>query len=101
MRKRKWLAAGGSLLAASIGLFGSAAAASASAASPVVGYTYIDGNTTANTIDGFPARRRVAHRAGRFPVRRRGRWPGHGAGLSGRDSGDRGRQVPAGGGRRQ
>jgi 6-phosphogluconolactonase len=53
MRKRKWLAAGGSLLAASIGLFGSAAAASASAASPVVGYTYIDGNTTANTIDGF------------------------------------------------
>ena len=54
MRKRKWLAAGGSLLAASIGLFGSAAAASASTASPVVGYTYIDGNTaTANTIDGF------------------------------------------------
>ena len=54
MRKRKWLAAGGSLLAASIGLFGSAAAARASTASPVVGYTYIDGNTaTANTIDGF------------------------------------------------
>ena len=54
MRKRKWLAAGGSLLAASIGLFGSAAAASASTPSPVVGYTYIDGNTaTANTIDGF------------------------------------------------
>ena len=45
---------GGSLLAASIGMFGSAAAASASTPSPVVGYTYIDGNTaTANTIDGF------------------------------------------------
>ena len=54
MRKRKWLAAGGSLLAASIGLFGSAAAASASTASPVVGYTYVNGNTAAaNTIDGF------------------------------------------------
>ena len=54
MRKRTWLAAGGSMLAVSIGLFGSAIAASASTASPVVGYTYIDGNTaTANTIDGF------------------------------------------------
>jgi 6-phosphogluconolactonase len=54
MRKRKWLAAGGSLLAASIGLFGAAGAASASTASPVTGYTYVDGNTaTANTIDGF------------------------------------------------
>jgi 6-phosphogluconolactonase len=54
MRKRKWLAAGGSLLAAAIGLFGAAGAASASTASPVTGYTYVDGNTaTANTIDGF------------------------------------------------
>jgi 6-phosphogluconolactonase len=54
MRKRTWLAAGGSLLAATIGLFGAATAAGASTASPVVGYTYIDGNTaTANTIDGF------------------------------------------------
>jgi 6-phosphogluconolactonase len=54
MRKRKWLAAGGSLLAASIGLFGAAGAANASTASPVTGYTYVDGNTaTANTIDGF------------------------------------------------
>jgi hypothetical protein len=54
MRKRTWLAAGGSLLAATIGLFGAATAASASPVSPVVGYTYIDGNTvTANTIDGF------------------------------------------------
>jgi 6-phosphogluconolactonase len=54
MRKRTWLAAGGSLLAATIGLFGAAASASASTASPVVGYTYVDGNTTtANTIDGF------------------------------------------------
>jgi hypothetical protein len=52
MRKRTLLAAGGSLLAATIGLFG--AGASASTASPVVGYTYVDGNTTsANTIDGF------------------------------------------------
>ncbi len=54
MHKRKWLAAGGSLLAATIGLFGAAASASASTVSPVVGYTYLDGNTaTANTIDGF------------------------------------------------
>jgi 6-phosphogluconolactonase len=54
MSKRRWLAAGGSLLAATIGLFGAATAAGASTASPVVGYTYIDGNTaTANTVDGF------------------------------------------------
>jgi 6-phosphogluconolactonase len=55
LRKRTCLAAaGGSLLAATIGLFGAATAASASTASPVVGYTYIDGNTaTANTIDGY------------------------------------------------
>ena len=54
MRKRTCLAAGGSMLAATIGLFGAAAPAGASTASPVVGYTYIDGNTaTANTIDAF------------------------------------------------
>jgi hypothetical protein len=54
MGKRRWLAAGSSLLAAAIGLVGAATAASASTTSPVVGYTYIDGNTaTANTIDGF------------------------------------------------
>src|SRR5450755_3563787 len=54
MGKRRWLAAGSSLLAAAIGLLGAATAASASTTSPVVGYTYIDGNTaTANTIDGF------------------------------------------------
>jgi 6-phosphogluconolactonase len=55
LRKRTCLAAaGGSLLAATIGLFGAATAASASTASPVVGYTYVDGNTaTANTIDGY------------------------------------------------
>jgi hypothetical protein len=54
MRKRTWLAAGGSLLAATFGLFGAAASASASTTSPVVGYTYINGNTaTANTIAGF------------------------------------------------
>ena len=54
MGKRRWLAAGSSLLAAAIGLLGAATAASAGTASPVVGYTYIDGNTaTANTIDGF------------------------------------------------
>jgi len=42
------------MLAATIGLFGAAAPAGASTASPVVGYTYIDGNTvTANTIDAF------------------------------------------------
>jgi 6-phosphogluconolactonase len=54
MGKRRWLAGGGSVLAATIGLLGAGTAASASTASPVVGYTYIDGNTaTANTIDGF------------------------------------------------
>src|SRR5260221_9799876 len=54
MRKRVCLAAGGSLLAATISLFGAAAPASASTASPVVGYTYVDDNTaTANTIAGF------------------------------------------------
>ena len=42
------------MLAATIGLFGAATTASASTASPVVGYTYVDGNTaTANTIDGY------------------------------------------------
>jgi 6-phosphogluconolactonase len=56
LRKRTRLAAaGGSLLAAAIGILGvPAIAASASTPSPVVGYTYIDGNTTlANTIDGY------------------------------------------------
>ncbi len=55
MRKRTRMAAvGGSLLVAAIGIFGVPAAASASPPSPVVGYTYIDGNTApANTIDGF------------------------------------------------
>jgi 6-phosphogluconolactonase len=54
MSKRRWLAAGGSLLAATIGLLGTVTGASASTGSRVVGYTYIDGNTaTANTIDGF------------------------------------------------
>jgi len=54
MRKRTWLSAGGSLLTATIGLLGPAAAASATTTSPVVGYTYVDGNTAgANTIDGF------------------------------------------------
>jgi 6-phosphogluconolactonase len=54
MRKRVCLAAGGSLLAATISLFGAAASASASTPSPVVGYTYVNDNTaTANTIAGF------------------------------------------------
>ena len=60
MGKRRWLAGGGSVLAATIGLLGAGTAASASTAasggtsSPVVGYTYVNGNTaTANTIDGF------------------------------------------------
>jgi hypothetical protein len=54
MRKRTRLAAGGSLLAATLGLFGAAASASASTTSPVTGYTYVNGNTaTANTIAGF------------------------------------------------
>ncbi len=52
MRPRTFLAAGGSLLVATIGLFSTAT--SASATSPVVGYTYLDDNTaTANTIAGF------------------------------------------------
>ncbi|MGI8451434.1 MAG: lactonase family protein [Streptosporangiaceae bacterium] len=54
MGKRRWLAAGSSVLAATIGLLGAATAASAGTTSRVVGYTYIDGNTAiANTIDGF------------------------------------------------
>jgi 6-phosphogluconolactonase (cycloisomerase 2 family) len=54
MHMRVCLAAGGSLLVATIGLFGAAASASASTASPVVGYTYVNDNTaTANTIAGF------------------------------------------------
>jgi 6-phosphogluconolactonase len=54
MRKRICLAACGGLAAATIGVFGAAGSASASSASPVVGYTYIDDNTaTANTIAGF------------------------------------------------
>ena len=59
MRKHTGLVASGAMLAATIGLFGTAASASASTtsastASPVVGYTYLDGNTaTSNTIDAF------------------------------------------------
>jgi len=55
LRKRTRLAAaGGSLLAAAIAIFGVPAVASASTTSPVVGYTYLDGNTaTANTIDAY------------------------------------------------
>jgi len=55
MHKRTWLAAaGGSLLAATLGVFGAAASASASTTPPVVGYTYVNGNTaTANTIAGY------------------------------------------------
>ncbi len=54
MRKRVCLAAGGSLLAATISLFGAAASASAGLASPVVGYTYVNDNTaTVNTVAGF------------------------------------------------
>jgi 6-phosphogluconolactonase len=54
MRKRIWLAAGASLLMAALSMAGAAASATADTASPVTGYTYIDGNTiTANTIDGY------------------------------------------------
>jgi 6-phosphogluconolactonase len=53
-RARTCLAAGGSLLVATTGLFGAAAAVSAEPTSPVVGYTYVDDNTApANTIAGF------------------------------------------------
>jgi 6-phosphogluconolactonase len=54
MGKRTSLAAAASVLAATIGFFGTAASASASPTSPVVGYTYLNDNTaTANTIAGF------------------------------------------------
>src|SRR6204780_515633 len=54
MRKRVCLAAGGSLLAATISLFGAAASASAGTASPVVGYTYVNDHPAgANTVAGF------------------------------------------------
>jgi 6-phosphogluconolactonase len=53
MRVRSCLAAG-AVLAASVSLFGAAAPAGASPASPVVGYTYINDNTaTVNTVAGF------------------------------------------------
>ena len=88
MRKRTWLAAGGSLLVATISLFGAAASASASTASPVVGYTYVNDNTVgANTIAGFarhadgsltalagsPFAAGVRARAGAWPRRARSR----------------------------
>ena len=44
-RTRTCLAAGGSLLMATTGLFSAAASASADSTSPVVGYTYVDDNT--------------------------------------------------------
>ncbi len=54
MRKRVCLAAGGSLLAASVSLFGAVASASAGTASPVVGFTYVNDNTAVtNTVAGF------------------------------------------------
>ena len=54
MHKHSYIAAGAGLLVATTGLFGMAAAASASPASPVVGYTYVNDNTAvANTIAGF------------------------------------------------
>ena len=54
MGKRTSLVAAASVLAATIGLFGTAASASASPTPPVVGYTYLNDNTaTANTIAGF------------------------------------------------
>jgi len=77
MRKRGWLAAGGSLLAATIGLLGTGTAAGASTASPVVGYTYIDGNTAAaNTIDGF-----ARHANGSVTTLPGSPFPAGGAGL--------------------
>jgi 6-phosphogluconolactonase len=54
MRKRVCLAAGGSLLAATISVLGAAASASAATASSVVGFTYVNDNTAvANTVAGF------------------------------------------------
>ena len=54
VRRRTWLAAGGSFLVATAGLFGAAGPASADGTSPVVGYTYVDDNTApTNTIAGF------------------------------------------------
>ncbi|HEY1920163.1 MAG TPA: beta-propeller fold lactonase family protein [Streptosporangiaceae bacterium] len=54
MRKLTCFAAGGGLLVATAGLLGGATAASASTASPVVGYTYVNDNTpTVNTVAGF------------------------------------------------
>ena len=54
MRPRTFLAAGASLLVATIGLFSAATSANAEGTSPVVGYTYVDDNTApANTIAGF------------------------------------------------
>ncbi len=54
MGKRASLAVAASVVAATIGLFGPAASASAGTTSRVVGYTYVNDNTApANTIAGF------------------------------------------------
>jgi 6-phosphogluconolactonase len=53
-RTRACLAFGGSLMVGLTGLSGAATSASATALSPVVGYTYVDDNTAlTNTIAGF------------------------------------------------
>ena len=103
MRKRVCLAAGGSLLAATIGLFGAAASASAGTASPVVGYTYVNDNTaTANTIAGFDR-----HADGSLtpipgsPFAAGGAGLGSGLASQGAIQVNQRRQVPAGRRRRQ
>lgn len=70
------LVAGG-LLVATIGLFGPAAAAGAEPTSPVVGYTYINDNTTpTNSIAGF-----ARHADGSLTALPGSPFPAGGAGL--------------------
>ncbi len=95
-RTRTCLAAGGSLLMATTGLFSAAASASADSTSPVVGYTYVDDNTaTANTIAGFD--RHADGSLERDPgltIPGWGRRARLGPGVPGGDTGSEQRQVP-------
>jgi len=86
MGKRRWLAAGSSPLVAAIGLLWAATAASASTASPVVGYTYIDGFTrhadgSVTPLPGSPLQADCSAPIGAYAA-----WPAGGLGSSRRAS---------------
>ncbi len=98
MGKRRWLAEGGSVLAATMGLLGAGTAPSASTASPVVGYTYLDGNTApATQSTGPPGAQRLGHPAPRVAVAAAKVGTGTGLAPQGAIQATPGRPVPAGG----